>query len=336
VSGLSYRDTGVDVAAAERFLTAIEPLVRSTHGPEVVHHPSRFAGLVRLPGGTSIAAATCDGVGTKTRHARAATDYEGLGIDLVAMSVNDLLPLRARPLLFLDYLGSGRLDPARLQAAVRGIVAACRRGHCALVGGETAELPGTYPEGTVDMVGFAVGLVDESDLPDPSSMAPGDVVVALPSTGLHANGFSLARAALFIHGGLDAESPFPGSDLTLGDVLLTPTAIYVDEVLTLMDRARVKSAAHVTGGGLLGRARAMLEPGLAMRLDPDAYEIPEIVELVRTTAGVPWSEMASTFNMGLGFLAVVPEGDAAAGEEAGWMRVGEITAGAGEVDLGYA
>ena len=338
MSGLSYRESGVDVAAAERFITAIAPIVRSTHGPEVVDHPSRFAGLVRpdVTGmGDPIIAATCDGVGTKVLLAHRPADFEGLGIDLVAMSVNDLLPLRARPLLFLDYLASSGLDAPRFEAAVRGIAAGCRMAHCALVGGETAELPGMYAGGQVEMVGFAVGVVDHADLPDPAATSPGDVVLALPSTGLHANGFSLARRALFDRGELDPETVLPELGRSLSDELLTPTAIYVDRVLALMDAVAVRAAAHVTGGGLAGRAGALAGDGLTIRIDPDTYPRPPILELIRTSGEVTAAEMAATFNMGLGFLAVVGADDAATGESLGWLRVGEIVAGSGKVDLGH-
>jgi phosphoribosylformylglycinamidine cyclo-ligase len=336
VSGLSYRGSGVDVAAAERFVAAIAPLVASTHGPEVVDHASRFAGLLApdLTGfGDPVLAATCDGVGTKVLLARGPADFEGLGIDLVAMSVNDLLPLGARPLLFLDYLGSGRLDPERLEAAVRGIVRGCREAHCALLGGETAELPGMYG-GEIEMVGFAVGIVDRGSLPDPDAVRPGDRVVALPSTGLHANGFSLARTALFDRGGLDPTSVLPALGAPLADVLLTPTAIYVDRVLGLMDTVTVKAAAHVTGGGLAGRARALATGDVDVRLDRGAVPPPAIFEVVRDAGDVSGEEMEATFNMGIGFLAVVAPDEAPIAESMGWAPVGEITAGSGEVRLG--
>jgi len=336
VSGLSYRESGVDVGAAERFIAAIAPLVASTHGPTVVDHRSRFAGLLApdLSGvGDPVLAATCDGVGTKVLLARGPDDFEGLGVDLVAMSVNDLLPLRARPLLFLDYLGTGRLDPDRLEAAVRGIVRGCREAHCALLGGETAELPGMYDE-EIEMVGFALGLVDRGSLPDPDSVRAGDRVLALPSTGLHANGFSLARTALFERGGLDPDTVLHVLSHSLGEVLLTPTAIYVDQVLDLMDAVPVKAAAHVTGGGVAGRARALVGGDVDVRLDREALPTLPIFDVVRDAGEITVEEMEATFNMGVGFLAVVAAVDASAAEAMGWIPVGEITTGAGEVRLG--
>lgn len=327
---LSYEASGVDVAAAERFIEAIGPVVRSTHTDAVVTHASRFAGLIRPDTagmGDPLIAATCDGVGTKVLLATEPTHYEGLGRDLVAMNVNDLLPLGAQPLLFLDYLAASRLDPSRLEAAVRGIAAACHQAHCVLLGGETAEMPDVYSGETVEMAGFSVGVVDGARLPDPTTIRPGDDIIALPSTGLHSNGFSLARRALLDRGGFSLDDTLPRVDGTLGDALRTPTAIYVDEVLGI----GFKAAAHITGGGLLGRTAAMLPEGLGAHIDPAAYERPAIFDLIAEAGDITAAEMAATFNMGLGFLAVVEPG----GEFPGWQRVGEIVEGAG-VDLGYA
>ena len=327
---LSYESAGVDVAAAERFVEAIGPLVRSTHGGAVVTHAARFAGLIR-PDTTGmrdpLIAATCDGVGTKVLLATEPDHYEGLGRDLVAMNVNDLLPLGARPLLFLDYLAAGTLDQERLGAVVRGVAAACRESHCALLGGETAAMPGVLRGDEIEMAGFAVGIVDADRLPDPATIRPGDVVVALPSTGLHANGFSLARKALLEGEGLDLGATLPGLDGTLGDTLRTPTAIYVDQALDLV----FKAAAHITGGGLLGRTAAMLPESLGMRIDPNAYARPPIFDLIAAAGDISPDEMAATFNMGLGFVAIVDPGERAEG----WLRVGEVIEGGG-VYLGYA
>lgn len=327
---LSYGAAGVDVGAAERFVESIGPIVRSTHNASVVGHASRFAGLFR-PDTTGMSdpllAATCDGVGTKVLLATEPAHYEGLGRDLVAMNVNDLLPLGARPLLFLDYLAAGRLDPTRLEAAVRGIAAACREAGCALLGGETAEMPDALEGATVEMAGFAVGMVDAARLPDSGSIRPGDVVVGLASTGLHSNGFSLARRALIDRGGFDLDDSLPRLDRSVGDTLRTPTAIYVDRVLG----TAFKAAAHITGGGLLGRVAAMLPSGLGASIDPDTYQRPPVLDLIAEAGEVSPEEMAATFNMGLGFVAVVEPGAV----PNGWLQVGEVVEG-GAVDLGYA
>jgi len=335
---LSYEAAGVDIAAAERFVAAIAPIVRSTHDGAVVEHPSRFAGLIRPSATTGmedpLIAATCDGVGTKVLLATDPAHYEGLGRDLVAMNVNDLLPLGARPLLFLDYLATGRLDPIRLEATLRGIAAACREARCALLGGETAEMPDVYRPGEVEMAGFAVGLVDGRRLPDPATVRPGDAVIGLPSTGLHANGFSLARRALIDRGGLDLDAFHSDLGATLGDTLRTPTAIYVDRVLALLETVGFKAAAHITGGGLLGRTGAMLSGGLGMRLDPGSYRRPAIFDMIAAAGEVTPREMASTFNMGLGFVVIVAATAAEAAIAQGWLRLGAVVADGG-VDLGH-
>jgi phosphoribosylformylglycinamidine cyclo-ligase len=333
---LSYEAAGVDAAAAERFVEAIGPIVRSTHGDAVIAHPSHFAGLIRpdFPAmGDPLIAATCDGVGTKVLLATEPAHYEGLGRDLVAMNVNDLLPLGARPLLFLDYLAVGKLDAERLEAVVRGVAAACREAHCALLGGETAEMPDVYSGEEIEMAGFAAGLVDAARLPDPATIRPGDAVLALPSTGLHSNGFSLARKALLDRGAFHLDTTLPGLEATLGDTLRIPTAIYVDQVLALLESVGFKAAAHITGGGLLGRAAAMLPVDLGVRIDPNSYARPPIFDLIAAVGDVEPDEMAATFNMGLGFVAIVdPERTA---DVEGWLRVGEVIEGGG-VYLGYA
>lgn len=339
MSSLTYRKAGVDVHAAAEFVARIRPLAGSTHTGDVVTPPSGFAGLIRLPAGTGtetpLLAATCDGVGTKLLVARAMGEYEGLGRDLVAMSVNDLAAAGSRPLLFLDYLATARLDLAQLESIVRGVAAACCDVGCVLLGGETAEMPDVYADGGLDLAGFAVGIVEGNALPDPSTMRSGDIVVALPSSGLHANGFSLTRRILLERSELDLEAFLPELGRTLGAELLRPTALYVEPALGLMGDVSVRAAAHVTGGGLLGRAGAMLPGGLSMVIAPDTYPRPPIIELIRTLGDLSWEETAATFNMGLGFLVVVAPQDAPTAEERGWLRVGELVAGDGKVDLGY-
>jgi len=326
---LTYRGAGVDIDAATRFLDAIGAVVRSTHGPGVAAHGSQFAGLIRPEGweqmGSPLIAATCDGVGTKVLLARRPEDFEGLGRDLVAMNVNDLLPVGATPLLFLDYLAAGRLDPERLEAAVRGMAAACLEAHCALLGGETAEMPDALGDDQLEMAGFAVGLVDGDRLPT-AALRPGDAVLALPATGLHANGFSLARRALLERGGFGLDDHVPELGRTLAEELLVPTPIYVDAVAHLLAGVEAKAMAHVTGGGLQGRGAAVVPEGLAMRIDPGSHPVPPVFDLIRACGEVDPAEMASTFNMGLGFLAVVPADQAAV---AGWLHVGEIVDGEG-------
>ena len=336
-TGLTYKDAGVDIEAADRFVEGVSDLAASTHTAGVVKNASAFAGLFRpdLAGlEDPLIASTCDGVGTKLLVAHEVGRFEGLGQDLVAMNVNDLLPLGARPLFFLDYIATGALDPADLQAVVRGIAGACKAVGCALLGGETAEMPGLYAPGHFDLAGFAVGLVDGARLPAPETVTPGDVVLGLPSTGVHSNGFSLARRAL--EGRPLDEEVAPG--VTLGDELLEPTALYVAAVLDLQQRAPVKAGAHITGGGILGRG-ARLAHGHRLVLDPAALPPPPVFARIAEAGGVAPAEMGRTFNMGIGYLAVLtPEAFASLGELPGaWRELGRVEArGEGDpaVELG--
>jgi len=328
---LTYRRSGVDVEAADRLVARIAGLAAATHGPEVEPGPAAFAGLYRLPGG-DLLAATCDGVGTKLLIAREAGRFEGIGRDLVAMNVNDLLPVGARPLFFLDYVAAGALEAEPVAAVVAGAAAACREVGCALLGGETAEMPGLYGPGDLDVAGFAVGLVDQQRRPDPAGPRPGDRVMALPSSGIHANGLSLARAALLDRAGLRLDEHVPELGRALADELLEPTALYPGPVLEAPP-GRIGALAHVTGGGLAGRGRAMLPEGLRMHLDPGRWTRPPIFGLIEGAGPVSGAEMAATFNLGLGFLAVVDPAAAPTWEGSGWLPVGEVRAGERGVSL---
>lgn len=345
---LTYREAGVDLDAADAFAARIGELARRTHGEGVVPFADAYAGLFRPPISgmrSPLLAATCDGVGTKLLVARDCGRYRGLGQDLVAMNVNDLLPAGARPLFFLDYLATGRLDPEPLAEVVAGIADACAAVGCALLGGETAELPGLYREGDFDLAGFAVGLVEAEQVPR-GPLAAGDVVLGLPSSGVHANGLSLARRAME-RAGLRHDDVPTELGAPLGEILLTPTALYVRPVLALMAGllpARIKAAAHITGGGLLGRARRLVPPGLRIEIDPRSYLRPPIFDVLARAGGIAESELARTFNMGLGFLLIVAAEDAARAlsiPDLGLREVGRVVAaGLGaahaEVDLGYA
>lgn len=339
--GLTYKDAGVDIAAADAFIARISWLTRSTHNAGVVRDSGAYAGLFRpnLDGiKRPILAAACDGVGTKLIVAREANSYEGLGQDLVAMNVNDLLPSGAKPLFFLDYIATGAMNPEALEAVIRGIAKACTETGCALLGGETAEMPGVYPPGEFDLAGFTVGLVDEDKMPK-GGIKPGDKVLALPSSGVHSNGLSLARKALFERGGLKIDERVETIGRTLGEELLEPTRLYVNPVLDLMSRLTVKAGAHVTGGGLIGRGAKLVPEGCRLVLDPGRYRVPPIFELIGEAGGVAKAELARTFNMGLGFLAVVSEAELAAQRDqlpAHWLEVGEVTRGRRGVELGYA
>lgn len=346
---LTYRDSGVDIAAGDAFARHIRNLAQRTHGSEVLPSGDAYAGLFRLPllgMNTPLLAATCDGVGTKILVARACRSYRQLGQDLVAMNVNDLLPRGARPLFFLDYLAVGKIalsvqagegEAVPMLDLAHGIVDACAASGCALLGGETAEMPDLYAPGDCDLAGFAVGLVDQARVPS-GDLAVGDVVLGLPSNGVHSNGFSLVRRVI-AQAGLDYDATPSELDMPLGAELLRPTLLYVDPVLALLGRACVKAAAHITGGGLLGRAAKLVHEGLRIVIDPQTYRRPPIFDLLASWGGVTPDEMARTFNMGLGFLAVVSRTDAdriLSDGKGPWIAVGQIAAGQGGADLGYA
>lgn len=341
-SGLSYRDAGVDVEAADAFVDRIAAHTKSTHSAVDVLKKTAYAGLVRAPidGMKSpLIAATCDGVGTKLLVARQVGWFEGLGQDLVAMNVNDLLPAAARPLLFLDYLAVGKLDPVVMEQIVAGIASACRESSCALIGGETAEMPGVYAPDDFDLAGFAVGIVDEDKVPNPKALEPGDIVLGLPSAGVHSNGLSLARKALFERGGYTVESKLEEFDQPLGRVVLTPTQLYVRDVMEFLTHSKFTAAAHITGGGLLGRLEKLAIDGIRLVIDPESYTRPAIFDVIQKAGDVSDEDMARTFNLGLGFCIVVDPATAEkqlARPNNPWLKVGRVEAGDKGVDLGFA
>jgi phosphoribosylformylglycinamidine cyclo-ligase len=256
-----------------------------------------------------------DGVGTKLKIAFAAARHDTIGIDLVAMCVNDVAVVGAEPLFFLDYFATGKLSAEQGVQVVKGIAEGCRQAGCALIGGETAELPGFYAQGEYDLAGFAVGVVERSRIVDGRAVSPGDLVLGVASTGLHSNGYSLARKALVERHPLDRRFDALGGR-TLADALLEPTRIYAKDVLALLDAVRVKAFAHVTGGGLPGNVPRTLPDGVRAVLDERRWPRPAIFDLVEKEGQVPRDEMYRTFNMGLGLVAVVAPGDEAAAHAA--------------------
>ena len=290
--GLSYAAAGVDIAEYERALERVKPLIAATHGKEVAQGVGPFAGLYRLPGGGRLAA-SADGVGTKIKVAIAAGRHRGIGIDLVNHCVNDIATAGARPLFFLDYFATGRLDADVFAQLVDGMTAACRDAGCALLGGETAEMPGVYALGDYDLAGFIVGLV-EPDL-ERDAVRDGDVLVGLPSSGLHTNGYSLVRKVF-------EDVPVTGE---LADTLLEPHRSYLDD----LRRIRWKAAAHITGGGILGNLPRALPEGLGTRLDRKSWTVPPIFDRIRKRGRISDDEMYGTFNMGLGMVLVVDRAD---------------------------
>ena len=339
---LTYRSAGVDIGAGDEAVRRIKRLAASTQRPEVLGGIGAFAAFVTIPAGyrEPILVSSTDGVGTKLKVAFAADRHDTIGIDLVAMGVNDLLVHGAEPLYFLDYLAVHRVDPARVEAIVSGIAEGCRRAGCALVGGETAEMTDLYAPGEYDLAGFAVGVAERSGIVTGAAVKAGDRVLGLASSGLHSNGYTLARKVVFERMGLKPEDTVPGLGRSAADELLEPTRIYVMPVLGLLKSVAVLAMAHVTGGGISENLPRVLPEGCQAVIDPRAWPVPSIFRIMQEAGRVEDAEMRRTFNMGLGFLLVVRPGDAAhaaqilsaAGERV--FNVGEIRAGARSVVYG--
>ncbi|MFO7279878.1 MAG: phosphoribosylformylglycinamidine cyclo-ligase [Thermoanaerobacterales bacterium] len=309
--GETYAAAGVDIAAGEAAVERIKGKVRSTFRPEVVGDIGGFGGLVGLPAGyrDPVLVSSTDGVGTKAMVARAAGRYDTIGIDLVAMCVDDIVCQGAEPLFMLDYISVGRLDPDMVDALVSGVVEGCRRAGCALVGGEMAEHPGAMAPGEFDLVGFAVGVVERDGVITGEAVRPGDVLVGLPSPGLRANGYSLARRVLLERAGLSLDDELYDG-CTVGDELLRPSVIYAPAVRRLLGDVDVRAVAHVTGGGLVGNLPRVLPAGVDAELDRRSWEVPRVFTEIQRRGEVDDAEMARVFNLGLGMVVVVPEGDA--------------------------
>lgn len=332
---ITYKDAGVDVEAGAAFVRGIAGLVESTRRAGVVGGIGGFGGVFEpdLSGfDRPQLVAGADGVGTKLRVAFAAGVHDTVGVDLVAMCVNDVVVTGAEPLFFLDYFATGRLDAGVGEAVVAGIAAGCRQAGCALLGGETAEMPGSYPAGEYDLAGFCVGVVDAQRRWDRGRAEVGDALVGLPSSGLHSNGFSLVRRVLLDDAELPLDADPGGLGRPLGVELLTPTRIYVKDLLALgAAGVDLRGAAHITGGGLTENVPRMLPEGLGARLDARAWSEPPVFDLVRSIGGVPEADMRNTFNLGLGMVLALPAAEA---EEAcerlgeAWV-VGEVVAGEG-------
>jgi len=306
--GLSYRASGVDIDAGNEAVRRIKALVGATRRPEQIGDLGGFAGLMGLPRGLQepVLVACTDGVGTKLLVAIAMDRHDTVGIDLVAMNVNDLLVTGGEALFLLDYVACGRLEPGKIEAIVAGIAEGCKQAGCSLLGGETAELPGMYADGHYDLAAFAVGVVDRARLLGPQRVRAGDVALALASSGLHSNGYSLARRALLdpAHAGLALDAPLPGGvGETVGDALLTPTRIYTRAFAAALRLAGepVHGAAHITGGGLLENPQRALANDLAIAFDLTGSRAPAIFQAI-AAQGVGAEEMLRTFNCGIGLV----------------------------------
>jgi phosphoribosylformylglycinamidine cyclo-ligase len=308
-NGLTYSDAGVDIDAGNLLVEKIKPHVRSTRRPGADGEIGGFGGLfdLRAAGFTDpVLVAANDGVGTKLKIAIDADKHDTVGIDLVAMCVNDLVVQGAEPLFFLDYFATGKLDPDQGAAIVAGIAAGCRESGCALIGGETAEMPGMYSGGDYDLAGFAVGAAERGQLLPAGDIAEGDVILGLASSGVHSNGYSLVRKIVSLSG-LSWDAPAPFGEGTLADLLMTPTRIYVKPLLkAIRETGAIKALAHITGGGFPENIPRVLPKHLAAEIDLDAIKPPAVFSWLAKTGGVAANEMLRTFNCGVGMIAVVP------------------------------
>ena len=307
----AYRDAGVDIDRADAAKKRIKALARQTFTPEVASEIGTFGGLFRLKRkGTAqpILVSSVDGVGTKLKIAFATGVHHTVGRDLVAHCVNDILVQGAAPLFFMDYIATHRMEPEVIASVVEGIAAGCRESECALLGGETAEMPGFYSSGEYDLAGFIVGLVDQSQLVDGQRIRPGDAVLGLASTGLHTNGYSLARKLLFEVGGYEVSTRLPRLSLPLGEVLLQPHRNYLSLLKPLLDRSRLNGLAHITGGGLTDNLPRILPGGCSAHIQLKSWPEPPIFGVLQELGRIDEAEMLRTFNMGIGMaLVVAPE-----------------------------
>ena len=344
---LSYRDAGVDIDAGDALIERIKPLARRTLRPEVLAGIGGFGALVELPKRfkAPVLVSGTDGVGTKLKLAFALRRHDTIGIDLVAMSANDVLVQGAEPVFFLDYFACGKLDVAVAAAVIGGIARGCELAGCALIGGETAEMPGMYPEGEYDLAGFCVGVVEKDGVIDGRDIAAGDAVLGLASSGAHSNGYSLVRRILeragwegqgpTRSGGLDLAADFHGRPLA--DVLMAPTRIYVKPVLGLIQQVRVKGLAHITGGGLVENVPRVLPGGVRAVLAKAAWPLPPLFQWLQEHGNVVEAEMHRVFNCGIGMVVVVAPADAdramtllgSAGEAV--YRIGSIEAASADM-----
>jgi phosphoribosylformylglycinamidine cyclo-ligase len=332
-----YRESGVDIDAANRAKKSIGEWVKATWGKEVLSDVGNFGGLFEMPARyeAPVLVSSADGVGTKLKVAFLAGIHDTVGQDLVNHCVNDILVQGADPLFFLDYFASGRLEPSVVEEVVKGLSQACIANGCALIGGETAEMPGFYADGEYDIAGVIVGAVDRGKLIDGCTIEPGDAVWALPSSGLHTNGYSLARKIIFEDQDLGIDDTLPGVGRTVAAELLEIHRSYLPEVRRLRESIEIKGLAHITGGGLLENIPRILPDGCAVEIDASAWETPPVFRFLQERGGIDDREMYRVFNMGIGMIVIVG-GGAAGGIECDGCRwqpfpVGRVVEGSGEV-----
>jgi phosphoribosylformylglycinamidine cyclo-ligase len=334
---MDYRQAGVDIEAGNEVVRRIKTLARGTFTPGVLSEIGSFGGLFRLDTSKMdepVLVSSADGVGTKLRVAFMTGIHTSIGRDLVNHCVNDILVQGAEPLFFFDYLATGRLDPDVAVQIVEGLAAACRENGCALLGGETAEMPGFYADGEYDVAGFIVGAVDRHRLIDGRRMAPGDVLIGVPSSGLHTNGYSLARRIAFDVAGLSHDQHVPELGVSIGEALLVPHRSYLALIRPLLTAGAIKGMAHITGGGITDNLPRIIPDGMHAEIDTASWKVPPIFQWLQARGTVPDADMRRTFNMGIGLIIACAPADAdgilealAAAGETGAVRVGCIVAG---------
>lgn len=311
--GLRYADAGVDIGAATEAFNRMKTFVNKTFNDNVLRDIGSFGAMLRLDTGAMeepVLVSSVDGVGTKLKVAFLTGRHDTVGIDLVSHCVNDILVQGAKPLFFMDYLACGHLDPEVVVEVIQGVASGCRFAGCPLIGGETAEMPDMYKPGEYDLAGTIVGLVDRSKIVDGSGLQPGDVLIGLESSGLHTNGYSLARKVCFDHCGLSVDDPMPGAGKTVGEALLEPHRSYAKVVQILMKIVEISGMAHITGGGLTDNLPRMLNDGLGIEVEAGAWPVPPIFRFLKEAGSVDDEEMLHTFNMGVGYVLAVRGHDA--------------------------
>lgn len=339
---LTYRDSGVDIDAGNYSVKLIKDSVRATYRPEVLGDLGGFGGLFALKSGKyrePVLVSGTDGVGTKLRLAFLLNRHDTIGQDAVAMCVNDILVQGAEPLFFLDYLAVGKLVPEQVAEIVKGVAGACRASGCALIGGETAEMSGFYPEGEYDIAGFAVGIVEKEKLITGKKVEVGDVLLGIPSSGVHSNGFSLVRRIVFDRKGFRGDEYMEELGKTIGEELLTPTRLYPRICLPMIEQFDIHGMVHITGGGFYDNIPRILSEDMAAEIDADAWEMPAIFRLLQKWGNVDWKEMYRTFNMGIGMVIITESREAErikgymAEQKESCYEIGRVVKGSHEVTI---
>ncbi len=307
---ISYKDAGVDITAGEEAVAKIKELVRSSFTPQVLTDIGKFGGFYALEPGQyrePVLVSSIDGIGTKLKVAFMTGKHNSVGEDLVNHCVNDILVGGAKPLFFLDYVGTGKLKPAAVKELISGMVRGCRQANCALIGGEMAEMPGFYQKEEYDVAGCIVGIVEKSKIVDGSSIKKGNVLVGLSSNGLHTNGYSLARKVLFEEAGFETDTYIEELGTTIGEELLKVHRCYFNSVYPILGKIDIKGMSHITGGGIIGNTKRILPEGLNLKIDWRNWTISPIFDLIQKEGNVPDEEMRRTFNLGIGFILIVEE-----------------------------